>query len=137
MQTRRPIWDYSVSSNNEIKMKKTTTPDAPINDSGLTHLIRMGKSIRHKWVNVIAEMEIPVLPTCREPELPDNVMWTEIPGVGVSVPECIDPEYEFRRGGYDQSTVYMCDNGTLKWEPSTDQIPDCFSKLLKYTFLYC
>ena len=27
------------------------TPDAPINESGLIQMIRMGKSIRHIWVN--------------------------------------------------------------------------------------
>ena len=28
-----------------------TTSDAPKNESGLIQMIRMGKSIRHKWVN--------------------------------------------------------------------------------------
>ena len=31
------------------KMKKKT-PEAPKNESGLLQMIRMGKSIRHKWV---------------------------------------------------------------------------------------
>ena len=36
------------SSKNEIIMKKT--PDAPKNENGLIQMIRMGKSIRLKWV---------------------------------------------------------------------------------------
>ena len=36
------------SSKNEIKMRNS--PDAPINESGLIKNMRMGKSIRHKWV---------------------------------------------------------------------------------------
>ena len=37
------------SSKNELKWK--ITPDAPKNESGLIQMIRIGKSIRHKWVN--------------------------------------------------------------------------------------
>ena len=38
----------SFSSKNEIKIK--ISPNAPKNESGLVHLINMGKSIRQKWV---------------------------------------------------------------------------------------
>ena len=45
-----------ISSKNEIEMKKKThTPDSPKNESGLIQMIRMGKSIRHKWVNRLAK----------------------------------------------------------------------------------
>ena len=37
----------------EIKMKKIT-PEAPKYESGLIQMIRMGKSIHHKWVNTSA-----------------------------------------------------------------------------------
>ena len=39
-----------ISSENKIKMKKKNTPDVPKSESGLIQMIRMGKSIRHKWV---------------------------------------------------------------------------------------
>ena len=40
------------SSKNEIKMKKKITPRTHKDVSGLIQLIRMGKRIRHKWVNM-------------------------------------------------------------------------------------
>ena len=34
------------------KIKKKRYPNAPKNDNGLIQLIRMGNSIRHKWVKI-------------------------------------------------------------------------------------
>ena len=33
-------------------MEQLNNPDAPINESGLTQMIMMGKSLRQKWINV-------------------------------------------------------------------------------------
>ena len=40
---------------------KKITPDSPKIENGLIHLIRMGKSIRHKWVKVIDETRGPMV----------------------------------------------------------------------------
>ena len=51
---RHPIWGYSVYLENfhrKIEQNLKITPDAPKNESGLTQMIMMGKSIRQIWVN--------------------------------------------------------------------------------------
>ena len=56
-RTRRPIWDYSVCLENflrKIEINLKISPDAPKNESGLTQMIMMGKSIRQIWVKLVA-----------------------------------------------------------------------------------
>ena len=48
---------YSVCSLGfQKKKKRINTPDVPKNESGLIQMIRMGKSIRHKWVKLRCEI---------------------------------------------------------------------------------
>ena len=50
---RRHIWGYSVCLENfhrKTELNLKITPDAPKNESGLTQMIMMGKSIRQIWV---------------------------------------------------------------------------------------
>ena len=52
-RTRHPIWGYSVFIE---KLNLKITPDTPKNDSRLTVMIMMGKSIRQIWVKTYLHM---------------------------------------------------------------------------------
>ena len=47
------------SSKNEIKIK--FTPYAPKNENGLIQMIKMGKSIRHKWIKRVERADCPAI----------------------------------------------------------------------------
>ena len=64
------LFAYRISSKNKMKIWKIT-PDAPKIESGIIQIMRMGKSIRQKWVNTSCNIQCTAIATGVKFQFPD------------------------------------------------------------------